>query len=145
MRLYIDGQLASQTPNTGLIPADPAKATIEIGGSPVAAAIDEVRILGVARVPAVPTGPAQADADTLLLDHFEDYDTPGVTAAGVTPPGAKAQGEVRGLHLFGPGASAGDWSLTPAGRERSWRPWPSRVSARSASTSTGRPIRPIPA
>lgn len=93
VRLYIDGQLSSETPNAGMIPGAPEEATIEIGGSPVAAAIDEVRILGVARVPAVPTGPAQADAETLLLDHFEDYDTPG----------ARTAGEVRGLHLFGEG------------------------------------------
>jgi len=93
VRLYIDGRLASETPNQGMIPAAPDNATIEIGGNPLAASIDDVRILGVARPAVVPTAPLQTDADTLLLDSLDNYGTPG----------AKTVGEFSGLSSFGPG------------------------------------------
>lgn len=93
LRLYIDGRLVSQTPNRGMIPESPDDATIEIGGGPLGASIDDVRILGVARPGTLPSAPAQADAATLLLDHLDDYDLPGV----------KTPGEVHGLLCFGDG------------------------------------------
>ncbi len=93
VRLYVDGRLVSETPNAGMIPAPPEEATITIGGGPMAASIDEVHILGVARAATLPSGPAQADAETLLLDHIDDY--------GV--PGTKTPGALRGLPCFGEG------------------------------------------
>jgi len=69
--IYVDGQLLSESPNAGFIPAPGDKAVIEIGGGSALAAIDEVRILRVARAPAAGPGPYQLDAQTLLLDHFD--------------------------------------------------------------------------
>lgn len=93
VRLYIDGRLVSETPNAGMIPASPEQATITIGGVPLVASIDDVRILGVARPVTLPTGPLQADAETLLLDPLDSYGAPSSTTPGT----------VRGLPTFGEG------------------------------------------
>lgn len=100
VRLYVDGRLVAEAPNTGFIPDDPAKATIELGGVAPMATLDDLRILARARAPAAPFGPAVADADTLLLDDFEAYgragaDTPGKAGRAVAFVPAK----------FGRGAS----------------------------------------
>lgn len=93
LRLYIDGKLASESPNTGFIPADPEQATIEIGGNTLAGTVDEIRILSVPRPPKIQLDqPAIADAETLLVDSFENYG-----------PGGQPPGEVRGVPAFGPG------------------------------------------
>ena len=73
IRIYVDGKMLSESPNAGFIPAPVDKAVIEIGGGSALAAIDEVRILSVARPPAANPGPYEADAQTLLLDHFDNY------------------------------------------------------------------------
>lgn len=93
VRLYIDGRLASETPNHGMIPGAAEEATITIGGVPLAASIDDVRILGAARPVTLPSGPLQADPDTLLLDPLDGY--------GVSD--ARAPGTLRGLPSFGEG------------------------------------------
>ncbi|OGV70043.1 MAG: hypothetical protein A3K19_24860 [Lentisphaerae bacterium RIFOXYB12_FULL_65_16] len=77
VRMYVDGKLVAECPNAGFIPISPEKAVIEIGGAEPMAAIDELRILRVARPPAETPGEYAPDADTLLLDHFEDYGKPG--------------------------------------------------------------------
>jgi hypothetical protein len=73
IRLYVDGKLLSETPNTGYFPKPLKDAHIEIGGPASLATIDEVRILSVARPPVPDPAEYQPDAQTLLLDHFEDY------------------------------------------------------------------------
>lgn len=82
VRLYVDGKLLADSPNTGFIPLSPEKAVIEIGGADPMATIDELRILRVARAPVAAQGEYAPDADTLLLDHFEDYGKPGATPLG---------------------------------------------------------------
>jgi hypothetical protein len=104
VRFYIDGRLASETPNQGMIPAPPDNATITIGGGPLGESIDEMRILGVARAAVLPSGPAQADAETLLVDHFDNYG----------PPDAKTPGEARGLPSFGDGRFGKAFGSAPA-------------------------------
>jgi len=100
VRLYVDGKLVAETPNRGFVPEDPATATIELGGMSPAATVDDLRILGKARAPAANPGPAVADAETLLLDSFEAYATPG---AGT--PGKAGQGVAFAPARFGLGAS----------------------------------------
>lgn len=73
IRIYLDGKLISETPNKGYFGGPLEEATIEIGGDGGLATIDEVRILSVARAPVVSDKPLEADAETLLLDHFDDY------------------------------------------------------------------------
>jgi hypothetical protein len=73
VRIYVDGKMLSESPNAGFIPAPLEKATIEIGGGSALATIDELRILSVARPPAANPGPYEPDAQTLLLDHFDNY------------------------------------------------------------------------
>ncbi|MDD4018929.1 MAG: DUF6067 family protein, partial [Kiritimatiellae bacterium] len=82
VRLYVDGKLLADSPNTGFIPLSPEKAVIEIGGADPMATIDEFRILRVARAPAVDPGEYAPDADTLLLDHLEDYGKPNAKPLG---------------------------------------------------------------
>ena len=73
LRIYLDGKMVSETPNNRFLAAPLEEARLMIGGDETLATIDEVRILSVARPP-VPQGkPYEADAQTLLLDHFEDY------------------------------------------------------------------------
>ena len=89
VRLYVNGQLVAETPNTGFIPAGLEGAVVEIGGQMPLATVDEVRILSVARPPQANPGEYQPDADTLLLDHFAGYgkaeaDTPGKPGPGVS-------------------------------------------------------------
>lgn len=84
VRIYVDAKLLSESPNAGFIPAPLDKAVIEIGGGSALATIDEVRILGVARPPAANPGEYQPDAQTLLLDHFDNG-----RAAGVAAPSLK--------------------------------------------------------
>lgn len=74
IRIYVDQKLLSESPNTGYFPKPLKDARIEIGGPEALATIDEVRILSVARPPVPTEAEYQADAQTLLLDHFEDYD-----------------------------------------------------------------------
>lgn len=73
IRIYVDGKLLSESPNAGFIPAPLDTAVIEIGGGSALATIDEVRILSVARPPVANPGPYEPDAQTLLLDHFDNY------------------------------------------------------------------------
>ncbi len=73
IRIYVDGKMLSESPNAGFIPAPLDKAVIEIGGRSALATIDDVRILSVARAPEPNTGPHQPDAQTLLLDSFDNY------------------------------------------------------------------------
>jgi len=82
VRLYVDGKLLADSPNVGFIPLSPEKAVIEIGGADPMATIDELRISRVARPPASNPGEYAPDADTLLLDHFEDYGKPDAKALG---------------------------------------------------------------
>ncbi|NLF16704.1 MAG: hypothetical protein GX595_05530 [Lentisphaerae bacterium] len=99
VRLYVDGVLAAESPNHGFVPADPAGATLEIGGTDPLATIDDLRILSAAVAPGAP-----AEAATVLLhDDFEAYGQDGLT-----PPG-----ERRGAVVFGPGHE---------GRGASWEP-----------------------
>ena len=88
VRIYVDGKQLSQTENAapGFVPTSPEKAVIEIGGRNALATIDELRILSVARPPVVGAGPYAPDAQTLLLDHFDDYRVAGVKTLGVAPP-----------------------------------------------------------
>ena len=82
VRLYVDGKLVTDAPNDGFIPLSPEKAVIEIGGEDPMATIDELRVLRVARAPAMAPGEYAPDADTLLLDHFEDYGKPDAKPLG---------------------------------------------------------------
>ena len=82
VRIYADGKSLAEVENTGFLPAPPARALIEIGGSSAAATIDEVRILDVARAPSVRGKPLQANPRTLLLDHFDEYGQPGAATPG---------------------------------------------------------------
>ncbi len=91
--IYVDGKLLSESPNAGFIPAPVDKAVIEIGGGSALATIDEVRILSVARPPAAHPGPCEPDAQTLLLDHFDNYRA----AAAGDPSGPDAPSRRDGL------------------------------------------------
>jgi len=93
IRVYVDGKLRSETPNNGFFPKPLDDAHIEIGGPAALATIDEVRILSVARPPAADPGEYQPDAQTLLLDHFEDYARQNV----------KPLGAADAVMTFGPG------------------------------------------
>ena len=82
VRIYADGKSLAEVPNTGFLPAPPARALIEIGGSSAAATIDEVRILDVVRAPSVRGEPLQANPRTLLLYHLDEYGQPGAATPG---------------------------------------------------------------
>lgn len=89
IRIYVDGKLLSETPNNGFFPHPFKDAHIEIGGPGACATIDEVRILSVARPPSPSQTECQPDANTLMIDHFEDYDrkdakTPGSADGSVS-------------------------------------------------------------
>lgn len=73
LRIYLDGKMVSETPNRGFLAAPLDQAEIRIGGDGALAAIDEVRILSVARAPVVPDKPFEPDGQTVLLDHFDGY------------------------------------------------------------------------
>ena len=82
LRIYLDGQMVSETPNRGFLAGPLEDARIVIGGDGALATIDEVRILSVARPPTVPGAPFEPDAETLLLDHFDNYAQEGAQTAG---------------------------------------------------------------
>lgn len=82
VRLYVDGRLAAECPNSGFVPEDPGAALIELGGVAPMAAVDELRILARARAPQPDAGPAAPDAETLLWDPFEDYGKAGAETPG---------------------------------------------------------------
>lgn len=108
LRIYLDGRMVSETPNNGFLAGPLEDARIYIGGDGALATIDEVRILGVARAPVVIDKPFEPDADTLLLDHFDDY----------TQEGAKPVGTAEAGVSFGPGK----WGLAPT-----WEPQAERM------------------
>lgn len=83
LRIYLDGKLLSETPNHGFLAAPLEDATICIGGDGALATIDEARILSVARPPTMLDQPYEPDAETLLLDHFDDYGLKESTPVGV--------------------------------------------------------------
>lgn len=83
VRLYVNGELAFETENKGMIPDDPATGTLLVGDNTPEGSIDELRILDVERPPVAPFGPYAKDAHTTLLEHF---DTPE-TLTGLSPRG----------------------------------------------------------
>ena len=82
LRMYLDGKMVSETPNKGFLRAPLDTAEIRIGGDGALATVDEVRILSVARPPVVTDKPFEADAQTLLLDHFDNYGAKGDGGVG---------------------------------------------------------------
>ncbi|MGD9498294.1 MAG: LamG-like jellyroll fold domain-containing protein, partial [Armatimonadota bacterium] len=108
LRIYLDGRMVSETPNRGFLAGRIENATVFIGGDGALATIDEVRILGVARPPVVTDAPFEPDADTLLLDHFDDYGREGAETAGSADAGIS----------FAPGK----WGLAPT-----WEPQAGRT------------------
>jgi hypothetical protein len=99
LRLYLDGKLISETPNNNFLGPALDQATIGIGGDGALATIDEVRILSVARPPTVPDKPFEPDAQTLLLDHFDNY----APAGGTPAPRGGQVGAADAWVKFGPG------------------------------------------
>ncbi len=79
LRIYLDGKLISESPNKGFLAGPIEQMAIQIGGDGALATIDEARILSVARPPTVQDKPYEPDAQTLLLDHFDNYGTPQAT------------------------------------------------------------------
>ena len=82
VRLYVDGEKVAEADNPGFIPGPLENAQMLIGGTSPLCTIDELRILSVARPPAPNPGEYQPDAETLLLDHFEGYETKGAETPG---------------------------------------------------------------
>jgi len=82
LRLYLDGKMVSETPNRGFLRAPLDQAEIRIGGDGALATIDEVRILSVASPSVLTDKPFVADAETLLLDHFDNYGAKGEGGVG---------------------------------------------------------------
>ncbi|MBU0607549.1 MAG: hypothetical protein KKI08_06660, partial [Armatimonadetes bacterium] len=82
LRLYLDGKLISEAPNKGFLAAPLEQAEIRIGGDGALATIDEVRILSVASPPLLTDKPFVPDAETLLLDHFDNYGAKGEGGVG---------------------------------------------------------------
>ncbi len=69
--LYVDGQLTVKNQHAGLIPETPGTTAIELTASNPGFDIDELRISNIERKPEVPDSAYVADANTLLLDHFD--------------------------------------------------------------------------
>ncbi len=69
--LYIDGQLITEQENAGLMPKTPGDAVMELMATNPGFDIDELRVSNIERKPEVPNAPYVADANTLLLDHFD--------------------------------------------------------------------------
>ncbi|NPV47029.1 MAG: hypothetical protein HPY69_08715 [Armatimonadetes bacterium] len=112
VRIYVNGRLVAEAPNTGFIPQDLADAVVEIGGAMPLATIDEVRILSRARPPQPTPGEYEPDAETLLLDHFEGYGEPNAQTPGKPGPGVS----------FGPGkfGRAVTWEVGLARTQLQW-------------------------
>lgn len=88
VRIYLDGKMISEDANNKFYGPPLDEATIEIGGDGSLATIDEVRILSVARPPVISDKPYTPDAETLLLDHFDNYRSPaGAQVVGGKPVG----------------------------------------------------------
>jgi hypothetical protein len=82
LRIYLDGKVVAETPNRGFLRAPLDQAQIFIGGDGALMAIDEVRILSVAAPSVLTDKPFVADAETLLLDHCDNYGAKGEGAVG---------------------------------------------------------------
>jgi len=71
MAVWYDGQKAGETSWNGTITPAPEKAEMLFQCLPGHFDLDEIRISDIARTSFDLAGPAEADASTLLLDHFE--------------------------------------------------------------------------
>ena len=139
IRIYIDGELLSESPNTGFMPVSVENATIEIvGGGSALATIDEVRILGVARLrPRGTPGPVSDRSGTLLLDHFDNYRDPEAASSERVGNADDSQQFVSARFGFGPTGSRHRHPRNCSG-------WPRTACARSVFMNIGLPINRTP-
>jgi hypothetical protein len=73
LKLYVDGMLVGSKPFKGLTPKDVRNAALHVGKSEAESpcAVDELRVSSIERAPRLNAQPYAPDADTLLLDHFD--------------------------------------------------------------------------
>lgn len=138
LRLYLDGKLVSQSPNRGFLAAPLERAAIRIGGDGALATIDEVRILKVARVPDLADRPFEPNAETLLLDHFDNYGNGEGALEQPRRPLPRRRSAWPTLGSSSLRASSG-WRRpgSLAWKRAGWSNWRGWESEPSASTNTG--------